>query len=147
MLTASAAFAQERAPIRASIERAAAGAAEQPAPMKASASGGKSRLFWSGLAVGIAGATASALGLTVLRTEDSSTGNAPAGTYQTCIAQRDGNPVYAGNQCDGLKGKNLKLVWGGVALGGVGAAMMIGGLDTSAEVTPGAIAFVHRLHF
>jgi len=151
-LAASPAFAQDRAPnsaspIRASIDKAASAAAEQTAPMKASPSGGKSRLFWSGLVVGVAGATTSALALTVFRTEDSSTGNAPQGTYLACVAQRDSNRIYAGNQCDALKAKNLKLLWGGVALGGVGAAMMIGGLDTSAEVSPGAIAFVHRLHF
>jgi hypothetical protein len=152
VLTSTPAFAQERAPnraspIQASIDKAAAAAAGQAPPMKASPSGGKSKLFWSGLVVGIAGATTSALGLTVFRTEDSSTGNAPQGTYLACVAQRDSNPIYAGNQCDALKGKNLKLLWGGVALGGVGTAMMIGGLDTSAEISPGAIAFLHRLRF
>jgi hypothetical protein len=146
-LTASQAFAQERGPIRASIDKAAAAAVEQPAPMKAGSPAGKSKLFWSGLAVGVAGATTAALGLTAFRTEDSSTGNAPQGAYLACVAQRDSNPIYAGNQCDGLKGKNLKLLWGGVALGGVGAAMMIGGLGTSAELSPGAIALFHRLHF
>jgi len=151
-LAASPALAQERAsdsasPIRASIDKAAASAAAQTAPVKASAPGSKGTLFWSGLAVGIAGATTSALGLTVFRTEDSSTGNAPQGTYVACVAQRDSNPIYAGNQCDGLKSKNLKLLWGGVAAGSVGAAMMIGGLDTSAEISPGAIRLFHRLRF
>ena len=115
--------------------------------MSSRESGGRSGLFWSGLAVGIAGVTTSALGLTVLRTEDSSTGNAPAGTYTSCVAQRDANPVYAGNQCGVLKAKNLKLLWGGVALGGVGAALMIGGLKTSAELSPDSIGLFHHVRF
>src|SRR5471032_1878396 len=65
------------APIRASIEKAAAADADQGAAPKTSRpSGEKGALFWSGLALGVAGAATSALGLTALRTEDSSTGNA-----------------------------------------------------------------------
>jgi hypothetical protein len=147
-LTASPALAQQPAPIRASIEKAAEAAAQTPAqPKSGSASAQKSGLFWSGLALAVAGVTTSALGLTVLRTEDNSTGNAPAGAYKACVALRDSNPIYAGNQCDALKAKNLKLLWGGVALSGVGAALMITGRDTSAELSPGTIAVFHRLHF
>jgi hypothetical protein len=147
-LTASPAFAQQPAPIRASIEKAAEAAAQTPAqPRSGNASGQKSGLFWSGIALAVAGVTTSALGLTAFRTTDSSTGNAPAGAYNACVALRDSNPIYAGNQCDALKGKNLKLLWGGVALGGVGAALMISGRDTSAELAPGTIGFFHRWRF
>ena len=147
-LTASPAVAQQSQPIHASIERAAEAAAEQAASQpKPAASARKGVLFWSGLAVGIAGATTSALGLTAFRTEDSSTGNAPAGTYLACVAQKNSSPVYATNQCDGLKAKNLKLLWSGVAIGGLGAAMMIGGSRTSAELSSGAIGIFHHVSF
>jgi hypothetical protein len=148
-LTASSVLAQEPAPIHESIARAALDAAEQTSPRSkiSRESGGRSALFWSGVALGIAGVATSALGLTVLRTEDSSTGNAPVGTYQACVAQRDSNPIYAGSQCGVLKGKNLKLLWGGVALGGVGAALMIRGSNTSAEISPTEIGLFHHLHF
>ncbi len=144
-LTASPAVAQQQ-PIHASLARAAETAAQQTAaqPKRGGEKGG---LFWSGLALGVAGVTTSALGLTALRTENSSTGNAPGSTYQACVAQRDSSPVYATNQCDGLKGKNLKLLWGGVALSGVGAALMIKGSNTGAEVTSSAIGLFHHWHF
>ena len=146
-LTASPAFAQQPAPIRASIEKAAEAAAQTPAqPEGGKASGQKIGLFWSGVALAVAGATTSALGLTAFRTEDTSTGNAPAGTYKACVALRDSNPIYAGNQCDGLRGKNLKLLWGGVAIAGVGGALMISS-NTSAELSPGSIGFFHRWRF
>jgi hypothetical protein len=146
-LTASPLLAQQLAPIRASIEKAAEAAAQTPAqPMTSKASGQKSGLFWSGAVLALAGATTSALGLTAFRTESSSTGNAPAGTYQACVALRDSNPIYAGNQCDGLKAKNLKLLWGGVAVAGVGGALMISS-NTSAELSPGTIGFFHRWRF
>jgi hypothetical protein len=148
-LTATPVAAQERAPIHASIAKAVHESAEQSSPRSAEGrppAGGRA-LFWSGLALGVAGVTTSALGLTVLRTEDSSTGNAPAGTYAACVAQRNSSPVYATNQCDALKGKNLKLLWGGVALSGVGAALMIYGSSTSADVTPTSIGLFHHLRF
>jgi hypothetical protein len=148
-LAATPVVAQEPAPIHASIARAAHESAEQSAPQSAdkpSAAGGRA-LFWSGLALGVAGVTTSTLGLTVLRTEDSSTGNAPAGTYTACVAQKNSNPVYASSQCDGLKAKNLKLLWGGVALSGVGAALMIRGSHTSADLTPTSIGLFHHWHF
>ena len=152
-LTAMPVAAQQSHPIHASIERAAEVAAQQTPPQTTPPttagrqSGGKGVLFWSGLAVGIAGATTSALGLTAFRSEDSSTGNAPSGTYLACVAQKNSNPIYATNQCDGLKGKNLKLLWGGVAIGGLGAAMMIGGSRTSAELSSGAVGIFHHVTF
>jgi len=146
-LTASPVLAQQPAPIRASIEKAAESAAQTAAqPMAGKTSGQKNGLFWSGVALTVAGATSSVLGLTAFRTESSSTGNAPTGTYQACVAQRDSNPIYAGNQCDGLKAKNLKLLWGGVAIAGVGAALMISS-NTSAELSPGSIGLFHHWRF
>jgi len=145
-LTAAPVAAQPQS-IRASIERAAEAAAQQTAPPKASPSPKKGVLFWSGLAIGVAGVTTSALGLTAFRTEDNSTGNAPSGTYLACVAQKNSDPIYATNQCDGLKAKNLKMLWGGVAIGGVGAAMMIGGSRTSAQVSSGVVGIFHRVTF
>src|SRR6266540_6242024 len=121
---ASPAVAQEPAPIRASVARAVESTKNAPAPAAATA-GRKGARFWPGVALGVAGVTTSALGLTVFRTESTSTGNAPDGTYLACVAQKNSSAIYANNQCDALKGKNLKLLWGGVALGGVGAALMI----------------------
>ena len=145
-LLATSALAQEQQPIHASMAKAAAnsGAGTAAAP---DSSAGHGPLFWSGLAVGIAGVTTAVLGTTAFRVEDSSTGNAPRGTYQACVAQKASNPIYANNQCDVLKGKNLKLLWGGAAIGAAGAAMMIGGLNTHAEIRQGAITIQRRLRF
>ena len=148
-LAATPVVAQDAAPIHASIARASRESAGQPSPAsdgRRSAAGGRA-LFWSGVALGVAGVTTSTLGLTVLRTEGSSTGNAPAGTYAACVAQRNSDPIYATNQCDGLKAKNLKLLWGGVALSGVGAALMIRGSHTSADLTPTSIGLFHHVRF
>jgi hypothetical protein len=141
-LVASPALAQQPyQPIRESAERAAvAAAAEQDS------SSSRRTVFWAGLAIGVAGVTTAVLGTTVYRVEDNSTGNAPPGAYQACVAQK-ANPVYATNQCDGLKAKNVKLLASGAALGALGAAMMIGGAHTSAEIGPGVIRFVHRIRF
>ena len=149
-LTASSALAQDRqAPIRASIAKVAEATAAQTAAeaKRGNASAQKSGLFWSGVAVAVAGVTTSALGLTAFRTDDSSTGNAPGGTYQACVTLKNSDPIYATNQCDGLKAKNLKLLWGGVAIGGLGAAMMIGGSRTSAQLSSGAIGIFHHVSF
>jgi len=94
----------------------------------------------------VAGATTAVLGTTVYRVEDSSTGNAPPNAYQTCVAQKK-DPVYASNQCDALKAKNVKLLTTGAVLGVVGAALMIGSAHTSAEISPGLVRFLHRVRF
>ena len=140
-------LAQEPFPIASSIDRAAAAAAaaEQQTPATHS-TGHRAGLFWSGLALGIAGATTSVLGLTALRVDDSSSGNAPKNTYQACVAQKN-DPIYASNQCDALKGKNLKLLWSGVAVAGVGAALVIGSINAQAEVEPGSVRLVKRFRF
>jgi hypothetical protein len=145
-LSASVVQAQQLSPSRASLDRAAQTAA-RPAAERTGSSGGRSRLFWAGLAVGVAGVTTSTLGLTALRTERTSTGNAPDDTYRACVALRDSNPIYATSQCGALKGKNLKLLWGGVALGGAGAVLMISGHNTSAQVAPGRVGLFHRWQF
>ena len=146
--TARPVIAQSSQPIHASIERAVAAAAEQTGlPSTGGRSAGKTALFWTGLATSIAGVTTSALGLTAFRTEDSSTGNAPRSTYLACVEQKNSNAVYATNDCDALKGKNLKLLWGGVALGGLGAVLMITGTNTSAEVSSGTIGVFHHWTF
>ena len=147
-LTASPVFAQQPAPIRASIEKAVAATAADSASQSKSVEGsGRSKLFWSGLAVGLAGVTTSALGLTVFRAEDTSTGNAPDGTYRACVAQRNSDPIYATNQCDALKAKNVKLLWGGVAIAGAGLSMMILGTNTSAQITRDGVGLFHRVRF
>ncbi len=146
-LSASPVFAQQRAPIHASIERAAEAVASAKDASANVDGGGRSTLFWSGLVVGIAGVTTSALGMTAYRTDETSTGNAPDGTYRACVAQRDSNPIYATNQCGALKGKNLKLLWGGVAIAGAGLSMMILGTDTSAQITRDGVGLFHRVRF
>ena len=147
VLTSTPLLAQQPAPIRASIEKAVTSVADDTRSAAAVDGGGRSNLFWAGLAVGVAGVTTSALGLTAFRVEDTSTGNAPDNTYRACVAQRNSDPVYATNQCDALKGKNLKLLWGGVAVAGAGLGMMILGSDTSAQVTRGGVGLFHRVRF
>jgi len=135
-------LAQEPGPIGRSIDGAAAAAAADQPPV----TGHRRGLFWSGLALGIAGATTAVLGLTALRVEDSSTGNAPKGTYQACVAQKS-DPIYANNQCDALKGKNQTLLWTGVAISAVGAALIITSINAEAEVAPGVIRVTKRVRF
>ena len=141
-MVASPALAQQSSqPIRESAERLAlATAAEQDSSL------GRRKAFWAGLALGIAGVTTAVLGTTAYRVEDDSTGNAPPGTYQACVAQKR-DPLYASNQCEGLKAKNVKLVAGGAAIGAVGAVLMMAGARSSAELRPGVVRFVHRIRF
>src|SRR5262245_15193216 len=107
---------------------------------------GHGRTFWSGLALGAVGVTMSVLGVTVYRVEDSSTGNAPPSTYQACVAQKV-DPIYATNSCEALKGKNLPLLWSGVAVGALGGVLMIQGSRTSAEVTAHGFRLSHTIRF
>ena len=146
VFTSAPLLAQEPFPIGSSIDRAAAAAAAEQQTPATHSTGHRAGLFWSGLALGIAGATTSVLGLTALRVDDSSSGNAPKNTYQACVAQKS-DPIYASNQCDALKGKNLKLLWSGVAVAGVGAALVIGSINAQAEVEPGSVRLVKRFRF
>jgi len=144
VLAESPAIAQPPQPIRASMEKAAAAAAAEP--RVDGESGGRGKWFWPGVALGVAGATTAVLGATVYRVEDTSTGNAPPNAFQTCVAQKT-NPIYATNSCDALKGKNRKLLWSGAAVGALGAVMIIGSAQTSAELEPGVVRLLHRVRF
>jgi len=115
---------------------------------KPTASSGEHRgaMFWSGIALGVAGVATSVVGVTVDRVGESSTGNAPAGTYQACVAQQR-DPVYATNNCDVLKGKNRALLWTGVTVAALGAVLTIGGARTHAELSPGFVRLLHTIRF
>ena len=142
VLAEGTAMAQQSQPTRASMEKTAAAAAAA----QQRAEGGRGKWFWPGVALGVAGVTTAVLGLTVYRVDDSSSGNAPPSAFQTCVAQKT-DPIYATNNCDALKGKNLKLLWGGVAVSAVGAALLIGGINAQAEIGPGAVRLVKRIRF
>ena len=116
------------------------------APAFAEDTPGRGKLFWSGLALGVAGVTTSVLGVTVSRVDDSSSGNAPPSAFQACVAQKR-DPIYASNNCDALKGKNRPMLWSGVAIGALGAVMMIGSTRTSAEIGPGRLRVSHTIRF
>ena len=107
---------------------------------------GRGAMFWTGLAVGVAGVATSVLGVTAFRVDDTSSGNAPNNSYQACIAQRV-DPIYASNNCDALKGKNRPMLWSGVAAGVLGAALMIRGSNTSAEISQHAVRVSHTIRF
>ena len=108
--------------------------------------GSHGRLFWSGLALGVAGVATSVLGVTAFRVDNSSTGNAPPNTYQACLAQKV-DPIYAANNCDALKAKNRPMLWGGVAAGALGAVLMIHGSRTSAEISAGGFRVSRTIRF
>jgi hypothetical protein len=115
---------------------------------KPTASSGEHRgaMFWSGIALGVAGVATSVVGVTVDRVGESSTGNAPPGTYQACVVQQR-DPVYATNNCDVLKGKNRALLWTGVTVAALGAVLTIGGARTHAELSPGFVRLLHTIRF
>jgi hypothetical protein len=104
-------------------------------------------MFWTGLALGIAGVVTSVAAVTVARVEDSSTGNAPPGTYQACVAQKAADPIYASNNCNGLKAKNVPMLWSGVAAGALGGVLMIRGSNTRAEITTNGFRLSHAVKF
>ena len=112
----------------------------------ASSSEHRGAMFWSGIALGVAGVATSVVGVTVDRVGESSTGNAPAGTYQACVTQQR-DPVYATNNCDVLKGKNRALLWTGVTVAALGAVLTIGGARTHAELSPGFVRLLHTIRF
>lgn len=147
LLSVSPALAQQASAPRSILESgevAASAAAEQTAPPASTRSRGRS--FWPGIILGVAGATAVVLSLTVLRVEDRSAGNSPDSLYRDCVALAM-NPVYATSDCNALKGANSKLMWGGAAVGALGGAMIIGSIDTSAQVAPGGVRLAYRIRF
>ena len=107
---------------------------------------GRGAMFWTGLALGVAGVATSVLGVTAFRVDDTSSGNAPNSSYQACIAQKV-DPIYATNSCDALKGKNRPMLWSGVAASVLGAALMIRGSNTSAEISQHAVRVSHTIRF
>jgi len=111
-----------------------------------SSSDSRGPMFWSGIALGAAGVATAVLGVTVDRVGETSTGNAPAGAYQACVAQKR-DPVYATNNCDVLKGKNRTLLWTGVTVAALGAVLTIGGAHTHAELSPGFVRLLHTIRF
>jgi len=140
-LATTPAFAQNRAvSIRSSMASEATAAALDDSHRS------RRPMFWSGVALGVAGVTTAVLGVTVARVEDSSTGNAPSGAYRSCVAQKQ-DPIYASSSCEALKAKNRPLLWSGVALGAVGAALVIGSTQTSAQVSAGAVRLLHTIRF
>jgi hypothetical protein len=146
LLSASPVFAQQkpRLSIVESGARAAAAVADQSSPQ--ASRNRRGRLFWPGIVLGVAGATTTALALTKLRVEDRSAGNSPDSLYRDCVSLAT-NPVYATSDCNALKGVNSKLMWGGAVVGALGAVMIIGSIDTSAQVASGALRVSHRIRF
>jgi hypothetical protein len=127
--------------IQASADRAVSTAAAE-----ADSDVGRGSMFWSGLALGIAGVTTAVLGVTTKRIDGTSSGNAPDGAFQACVAQKS-DPIYASNNCDALKGKNRALLWSGVAIGALGAALIVGSAQTRAELSPGVVRVLHTIRF
>ena len=125
---------------------AATPAFAQDKPQAGSADNNRGPMFWSGLVLGAAGVTTAVVGLTVDRVSESSTGNAPPGAYQACVAQQR-DPVYATNNCNALKGKNRTLLWTGVTVAALGAVLTIGGARTHAEISPGFVRLLHTIRF
>ena len=104
-------------------------------------------MFWTGLALGIAGVVTSVAAVTVARVEDTSTGNAPPGTYQACVAQKAADPIYASNSCEALKAKNVPMLWGGVGAGARGGGLMIRGANPRAALPPHGFRLSHTVKF
>lgn len=129
-----------------SATRAARAAADAQAPpaIKQTQRG----RFITGMIVAGAGGAAIILGTTAFRTEDSTSGNAPAGAYASCVALKTTNPVYRGNDCDALKGPNKAMVIGGAvaAAGGV-ALMMSATAHDSVSFGPTRLVYRHRFLF
>jgi len=141
VLAAGPALAQDQPSIRKSMEHAAAAAADP------STDTSRHPLFWSGLALAVAGATVAILGTTAFKSEDTASGNSPKGAFQGCEALTS-NPVYAANQCGVLKGPNPPMVWSGVGIAALGITLMaLQRAHSSIEVGPGAVRVQHKVRF
>jgi hypothetical protein len=111
-----------------------------------SASGNRAR-FWTGALLGAAGGTAIVLGTTAIKSDKTTSGNTPKGGFDSCVALKS-NPVYAGNECDVLRGPTTALVVGGAVAAAAGATLMMLGLpNSSVQVTHGGLAVTHRVKF
>lgn len=111
-----------------------------------SASGNRAR-FWTGALLGAAGGTAIVLGTTAIKSEKTTSGNTPKGAFANCVALKS-NPVYAGNDCDVLRGPSTPLVVGGAIAAAAGATLMLLGLPHSnVHVTRDGLAVTHRIKF
>jgi len=140
VLAATPALAQQ--PLQESARRAATAAAAQPS------AGTDHRVrFITGAIVASAGGAAIVLGMTALKTADSTSGNTPDGVYDACVAQT-ANPVYRGNDCGVLKGPNTGLVIGGAAAAAAGVTLMLlGRSNNTIDVGPGGFAIRRKLTF
>jgi hypothetical protein len=104
-------------------------------------------LFLTGVVLGIAGGAAIVIGTTVAKTTNSTSGNSPTNTFDSCEALK-ANPVYRGNECDVLKGPNTALVVGGAVLAAAGVTLaIVGAPHSSIAFGPGSVAIRHRLTF
>jgi len=129
--------------INESATRAARAAADAQAP-PAIKQVQRGRLI-TGIMVAGAGGAAIILGTTAFRTEDTTSGNAPAGAYASCVALKT-NPVYRGNDCDALKGPNKAAVIGGAIAAASGVALMMSATAHD-SVSIGATRLVYRHRF
>ena len=129
-----------------SVTRAARAAAENAPPQPPIKQRQRGR-FITGVAVAAAGGAAIILGTTAFRTEDTTSGNAPAGAYQSCVALKT-NPVYRGNDCDALKGPNKAAVIGGAIAAASGVALMMSATARdSVTFGPTRLVYRHRVSF
>ena len=131
--------------INESATRAARAAAntQAPPPIKEVQRG----RFITGIIVAGAGGASIILGTTAFRTEDSTSGNAPASAYQSCVALKT-NPVYRGNDCDALKGPNKAAVIGGAIAAASGVALMMSATaHDSVSFGPTRLVYRHRFSF
>jgi len=144
VLASSPALAQQ--PLQESAKRAATVAARDAT--EASQLGASHRTtFWSGTILALAGGAAVILGTTTLKTGDTTSGNAPSGAYDRCIALKS-NPVYQGNQCDVLKGPNTGVVIGGAAAAAAGVTlMMLGRPNSSIQFGAAGVGLRHSIRF
>ena len=102
---------------------------------------------WIGLAAAAAGTAVAVLGTTAFKSDKTASGNTPVGSFQACEALRV-NPVYAGNQCDVLKGPNRPMVWSGVAIAGAGLTILaVTSTNQTIAIGPRGIRFTRRLSF
>jgi len=129
-----------------SATRAARAAAEKIQAQAAANQVQRGR-FMTGIIVAGAGGAAIILGTTAFRTEDATSGNAPVGSYQACVALKT-NPVYRNNDCDSLKGPNKAAVIGGAIAAASGVALMMSATaHDSVSVGPARLVYRHRFSF